>query len=116
MSLSDAVSTTVFVLFVLLLLVGASTTVRRAIAYNRRGRPMPVLLPRDRDLLLGLTIPFATISCVRVFNLTPLVIDGNGDAHVWYVLLTGAPALYALARYCYFELFVIEHVEPADKS
>ena len=108
MSTSDIVTAVIFFVFVGLLLTGASATLRRSIAYARRNIDQPILLPRDRDLLLGLTIPFVATGLVRLFGWREAIFDDAGDAEVWWVLLTGLPPIYALARYDWFELFRIE--------
>lgn len=108
MSASDIVSAVIFFAFVALLVIGATTTVKRSLAYFRKGLKQPVLLPRDRDLILGLTIPFVAIGLSRLLDLRAVITDNAGDPQVWWILLTGLPPLYALARYDWFELFRIE--------
>lgn len=104
---SEVVAGLIFVVFLSLLIVGATSTLVRQIRYYRHHEKPPVLLARDRDLLLGLAIPFVVIGAVRAFGLTDLVAP-HGEARTWYLLVTGLPPIYALARYCYYELFVIE--------
>ena len=106
--MSELLSAMIFVIFVVLLVVAATSTLIRYVAYRRDGIPAPRLLPRDRDVFLGLAIPFVLIAAARVFDWSPHILDAHGDAHLWWLLLTGIPPIYALARYCYFELFVIE--------
>jgi hypothetical protein len=107
--MNEIVSAAVFVVFTGLLLWGATSTGLRSLRYARRHRPQPVLLKRDRDLLIGLALPFALIAAVRAFDLFWLVTDElTGKSHIWWTLLTGLPPIYALARYVYFEQRVIE--------
>lgn len=105
---NEVLSAAILMTFVGLTLVGALSTFARVMRYRRHGDPQPLLLGRDRDLLLGLAIPFAIIGTVRAFELQAHVLDVNGVPQIWYLLLTGLPPIYAMARYCYFELFVIE--------
>ena len=107
---NEVLSAAILFTFTILVLVGATTTTRRALRYRRLKIEAPVLLGRDRDLFLGLAIPFAIIAAVRAFELQWLVLDPSGAPHLWYLLLTGIPPIYALARYDWFELFVIEKV------
>ena len=106
--MSELISAMIFVAFVVLLVVAAASTTIRYMAYRREGVGTPRLLPRDRDVMIGLAFPFVLIGGMRAFGLQSLVLNGDGVAHVWWVLLTGLPPIYAVARYCYFELFVIE--------
>lgn len=106
--MAELISAVIFVLFVLLLVTAATSTLIRYISYRRDGIPAPRLLPRDRDVFLGLAIPFVLIAAARVFDWSAVILDDEGKAQLWWLLLTGIPPLYALARYCYFELFVIE--------
>ena len=105
---SDQLTALVFIVFVGLLIVGASATLRRSIEYARRGIDQPILLPRDRDMLLGLTVPFGAITAVRLFELRSWVSDAAGDPYWWWILITGLPPIYAIGRYVWFELRVIE--------
>lgn len=111
--MSGPVTVAIFVAFLVLLIVGATSTVMRSIRYRQRGLPQPVLLGRDRDLLLGLAVPFLAIGFVRLLGLRDVVTDEAGRAALWWVLATGLPPVYAVARYCWFELFVIERTAPA---
>lgn len=107
MALVEVVSAVIFGLFVVLLIVGAVSTAARSIRYRAEGLPQPRLLPRDRDLFIGLALPFLLIAAVRAFGLRE-VVSGDGVPAFLWLLVTGIPPLYALARYCWFELFVIE--------
>lgn len=98
----------IFIIFTTLLVVGAISTLLRSLHYRRRRLPQPVLLPRDRDLLIGLALPFVAIAAVRVFGAQGAITDGDGVNQLWWVLVTGLPPIYALGRYCWFELRVIE--------
>lgn len=109
--LNEILSAVILFTFVILLAIGAVSTALRALRYRRLGIQRPVLLNRDRDLLIGLAFPFLLIAIVRAFGLQPLINDEAGQPHIWWLLLTGIPPIYALARYDYFELRVIERVE-----
>lgn len=110
---SDILSAVILIVFALLLLVGATTTTARVIRYRRADLPQPRLLGRDRDLLIGLAIPFLIVAAVRVIpELQQIVRDGSDTPHWWYLLLTGLPPIYALAKYDFYELRVIERVDP----
>lgn len=115
MSTSDVVTAVIFFAFVALLVIGATTTVKRSVQYARRRLAQPVLLPRDRDLILGLTIPFVAIGLSRLLDLRDLITDSAGDPEVWWILITGLPPVYALARYDWFELFRIERDVEGDE-
>ncbi len=105
--LNEIISVAILAVFVGLLLVGAVTTSLRVLRYRKLGIRRPVLLGRDRDLIVGLAIPFVVILTVRAFGLQEFIGDPEGP-HLWYVLLTGLPPIYALARYDFYEIFVIE--------
>lgn len=115
MSVSDVVAAVIFFTFVVLLVIGATTTTRRSLGYFQKGLKQPVLLPRDRDLVLGLAIPFVATGVMRLLGLRDLITDSAGDPQVWWILLTGLPPLYAMARFDWFELFRIER-DPGDKA
>lgn len=108
--MSDLTSGAIFIVFTVLLLVGAISTASRWLRYHRFRMRAPVLLSRDRDLLIGLAIPFLIIAAVRAFGLREYTLAADGDPHLWYLLLTGLPPIYAMARFVFFELFVIEKV------
>ena len=91
----------------LLLFIGAASTGLRYRRYRREKVPVPLLLGRDVTLMAGLTLPFLAILIVRAFGVTSIV-TGDGGPEVWWLLLTGVPALIAIGVYVYFELFVIE--------
>lgn len=110
MSLTEVLSVVIFGVFVLLLVVGAVSTASRSLRYRAAKRPQPRLLGRDRDLLIGLALPFLLIAAVRAFDLRE-VVNGPEGPEPWWLLITGLPPLYALVRYCWFELFVIERGE-----
>lgn len=99
------------VVFIGLLLIGAISTTARVIRYHRAGLKQPVLLGRDRDLLIGLAVPIVAILTVRAFDLGALVSNAEGP-HLWYLLLTGLPPIYALARYDWYEIAVIDRGAP----
>lgn len=108
MTTNELVSAAIFVVFVGLLVWGATSTSMRSLRYARRNLRQPILLKRDRDLLLGLAVPFVIIGAVRAFGLQELILDENGQVRLWYLLVTGLPPIYALSRYVYFEHRVIE--------
>lgn len=105
---NEVISAAILLVFVGLCIIGAASTVARVIRYRRLRIAPPILLNRDRDLLIGLAVPFAIIATVRALELQDRVLNTNGVPYIWYLLLTGLPPIYAMARYCYFELFVIE--------
>lgn len=109
--MTNIVSAGILLVFTALLLVGSVSTVSRHFRYHRMKIRTPLLLYRDRDLLVGLSIPFLLISTVRAFDVNSLVRNADGSPQLWWLLVTGLPPIYALARYCYFELFVIERPE-----
>ena len=105
---NEVLSAAILLTFIGLLVVGAVSTVARVLRYKRQGIAPPVLLNRDRDLLIGLALPFVIIATVRAFGLQDRVLNSNGVPFIWYLILTGLPPIYAVARYCYYELAVIE--------
>ena len=105
--MSGPISAVIFAVFVLLLLVGMSSTAVRYLRYRRRSIRPPVLLKRDVALLGGLAVPFVIIAAVRAFALQPFV-TAEGDPHIWYLLVTGIPPIIGLAIYCWYELVIIE--------
>jgi hypothetical protein len=92
-----------FVLFTVLLLIGAGSTIARGLRYKRAGARLPVLWARDRDLVAGLALPFVLIFGARTLGFAPSV-----AGQLWWTLLTAVPAVYGVGRYVWFELFVIE--------
>lgn len=115
--LNEILSAVILFVFVLLLAIGAISTVARTLRYRRAAIRRPVLLNRDRDLLLGLAIPFVLIAVVRAFSLQWLVNDSaTGQSHIWWLLVTGVPPIYAVARYDWYELRVIERHTPRQSG
>lgn len=106
--ISEILSAVILLVFAGLTLIGAVSTMSRSARYRFLRLPQPVLLGRDRDLLLGLAIPFGIIATVRAFDLFHITTDSEGFPHLWYILVTGLPPIYAMGRYCYYELFIIE--------
>lgn len=107
--MSELLSAVILIVFTLLVAVAAVSTTLRWFRYHARRMQTPVLLPRDRDLFLGLVVPFLLIAAVRAFpDLRAMTLDADGYPHIWWQLLTGLPPIYAVARYVYFELWVIE--------
>jgi hypothetical protein len=102
----ELVNTIIFVLFLALLVAGAVTTLIRKVALDLKRFPAPRLLPRDVALLTLLSVSFLLISMSRVFGWSPYVVG-----QVWWSLVTGIPAILAVAVYLYFELFVIGQPE-----
>lgn len=92
----------ILVAFTTLLVVGALSTVARAIDLRRRGRRLPTLLVRDIVVLVGLAWPFVAIAFVRAFALGPLV-----TGQLWWVLVTSIPPLFAIATYVFYEVAVV---------
>jgi len=114
--MTEIVSALILVVFTGLLLVGAISTLGRHFRYRRLRIRAPLLLYRDRDLLVGLAIPFVLISAARAFSLNSLIRQADGSPQLWWLLVTGLPPIYALARYCWFELFVIERPSRSQKG
>lgn len=115
MTTNEIVSVAVFAVFTGLLIWGAASTTIRSFRYTRRKRPQPTLLKRDRDLLVGLALPFVLIGAVRAFGLQWLVTDElTGRSHIWWILLTGLPPIYSLAVYVFYETRVIERPAKPD--
>lgn len=110
--MSSVLSAVIFITVMTLLLLGVASTVYRSFRYRREGLKQPVLLGRDRDLLIGLAAPFVLIAAIRAFGLQESI-SGESGPHLWYVLATGLPPIYALARYDYFELRVIDRQGPS---
>ena len=108
MTLNELASAAILIIFIGLLVWGAASTTMRSVRYHRRQMPQPVLLRRDRDVMIGLAIPFVIIGAVRAFGWTEHVLTDDGEVELWYTLLTGLPPIFALARYVFFETRVIE--------
>lgn len=109
-SLYEAVTFVSFVIFTVFLLVGALSTLTRAIRYAHAGQAWPRLLIRDLVLVGGLGLVFAMILGVRALGVGPSL-AGN----VPWAVFTGGIAVVSVATYCYFELFIIEKGD-RDKS
>lgn len=103
--LVDVVNSVVFLVWWLFVLVGFVSTASRVAYYRAKGFRMPLLLFRDVSLFAGLAISFGLIIGARAVDLA-LVINLR-DSLAWSVL-TSAPALYGVAVFVYFEVFVIE--------
>jgi hypothetical protein len=100
---TELISLVAFGLFTGLLVLGASLTMLRAVRYHVAQVAPPRLLGRDRDLLAGLAFPFVLILAARALGLQATL-----ATQAWWLLLTSIPPIYGLARYVYFELWVIE--------
>lgn len=87
--------------FTVLALFGALLTWGRIAVYRASGYPRPRLLTRDAIVIGGLAIPFVLASIARAVGYMP-----NGE--LLWVLATGLPALFGIATYVYYELFVID--------
>lgn len=99
----ETITLATFVVFTALLLVGAVSTLVRAIRYLHAGQPWPRLLVRDLILIGGLGMVFAMILLVRALGLSSTVVD-----NVPWALVTGAVAIISIGTCVFFELFVIE--------
>lgn len=104
--MSEVISAVIFFTFTGLLVVGSVSTTLRYLRYRRARIPAPILLYRDRDLFIGLAFPLVLIAAARTFGWD--VRQDNNTPELYWVLLTGVPPIYALARYCWYELAVIE--------
>jgi O-antigen/teichoic acid export membrane protein len=107
MALNELLSVIIFGVFLLLLVMGATSTLVRYIRYRREKIEPPVLLKRDVALLVGLALPFLLISAVRALGLTS-VVTGEDGPQLWWLIATGPPGIIAIAVFVYYELFVIE--------
>ena len=105
-----SLSTIIFLIFMVLLLIGATFTTARWVRYQRLGIRPPRLLIRDTALLLGLAIPLAAIAAVRVLGWTQFV-SGPDGPYWWWLIATGGLPIVGLAIYDYYELFVVERNE-----
>lgn len=92
--------------FVSCLFVGTLTTVIRAAGLRLRNRAMPRLLKRDVLVLVGLSVSFQLIAMSRVFGWSQYVVG-----QLWWSIVTGVPAVFAVVVYVYYELFVIGQPE-----
>lgn len=101
--LYQAVTFISFVLFTVLLFIGAISTLVRAVRYSHAGQTWPRLLVRDLLMVGGLGLVFAMILGVRALGL-----GGSLVGNVPWAVFTGGIAVTAVAVYCYFEIFVIE--------
>lgn len=101
--------------FWILLFVGAGTTLARVAYYRANGYRRPKLLTRDVIFMGGFALSFGLVLAAR--GLRSLGIDTSGlGQQLWWNLLTGLPALAAVAVYVYFELFRIERGDPDDRE
>lgn len=107
--LSEIVSFAFLLVFTILLVIAVLTTGSRWLRYHRTGFRRPRLLNRDVVLVIGLAVPFVLILLNRAFDWQAYVINKQtGHPELWWLLLTGLPAIVALAVYDWFELAVIE--------
>lgn len=106
--LNEILSAVIFLVFSALLMLGAASTALRWFRYIRQGIPAPVLLKRDAALLGGLAAPFLLISFVRALGLSAVVTSPAGVPELWWLLITGLPAIFAVTVYVWYEIFVIE--------
>jgi hypothetical protein len=105
--MTSAIAALVFVLFVTMLTVGASTTLARVVYYERHGFDRPALLVRDALVFGGLAVSFLLIALARFVDALGFDSSGRVDSSSW-LLVTSLPALVAVAVYLYYELVVID--------
>lgn len=116
-SVREILPVVILIVFTLLVVVAAVSTSLRVIRYRRRGQRPPRLLPRDRDLFLGLALPFIAVLVVRAIpEWRQYVVDEIGHPQIWWSLVTGLPPIYAMGRFVWFELRVIERDEDRKSS
>ena len=99
----EVVNAVVLGLFTLGLVLTAIRMAWRLRRYRRLGLPIPRLLMRDLLFASGMLLPFLLILVVRVFGFAEQVRD-----QLAWTVVTGAPALFAVAVMVYYEWFVIE--------
>lgn len=99
--LSEAISLVAFVVFTVLLAIGAVSTLVRAVRYAHAGQTWPRLLIRDLILIGGLGLDFALILGVRFSGIS---LRGN----VPWVVVTSLLAIVSIGTYVWFELRIIE--------
>jgi hypothetical protein len=92
--------------FIVLIVVGAITTVARVLFYARNNAPRPRLLTRDVIVIGGLAWSFSLIVAVRFLPSEQRVAFTTGN--IAWALVTTLPALIAATTYVYFELFVVK--------
>lgn len=103
LTLYQTVTFATFALFTILLMVGALSTLTRAIRYTHAGQTWPRLLKRDLILVGGLGLVFGMMLGGRALGLAAILAN-----NVPWAVLTGAIAIYSVAVYSYFELFIVE--------
>lgn len=101
----DIINAAAFLVWWVFVLIGFVSTATRVAYYRAKGYRMPLLLFRDVSLFGGLATSFGLILGARASDLATLI--NLRDSIVWS-LLTVLPALYGVAVFVYFEVFVIE--------
>jgi len=101
--LAKTISLVAFGAFTLLLLVGALSTLIRALRYRHALQPMPRLLVRDLIWQVALGVDFGALLVVRGLGLAD-----EAERHVPWAILTSGLAVFAAATYAWYELRVIE--------
>lgn len=92
------------------LLVAAVSISWRAIRYIRAGRRLPVLLPRDWVLVVGILVPVLIGFVLRASNRA----DQFSHDPRW-VYGSGSLITLAVLTFAGFELFVIERTRDGDE-
>jgi uncharacterized membrane protein len=106
MSVEDTIDTINGVYLVLYgfgLFVSLATLIRRTLRYFRSGKRLPILLPRDLILLLGLAVPIGGILIVRYTETASLLRE-----NLLWITLTGGLAVFSIWVWMIYELFVID--------
>lgn len=122
MNVGDFIDAIAFVSFWLFLFAGTVSVMARVAYYRSHGYRQPALLRRDADMLVGFSLSFGLILLLRVLvGTNPPVVDPNsvregGAMYIPWKLLTSLPAIYAVARFFYFERFVIERGDPSSAT
>lgn len=98
----DTINVLVFAAFVVLLLIGTTSTIIRAVRYQIAREPIPLILIRDLISRTGITVPIAMVFAARALN-----IGGLQDNLAW-IAVTALPALIGVGTYAYFEVFILD--------
>ena len=109
----DLVDALSLLAFWVLLFVGAGSVLARVAYYRSHGYRRPRLLTRDAIMLTGFALSFGLILAARVgVQQGWVTAQALRDSFAWG-LATSLPAIVAVATFCWYELRVIERVDPA---
>jgi hypothetical protein len=93
----------ILLLFTLGLVLSTWRIAWRLVRFIQTGTPVPRLLPRDLTFFTGMLLPFLLILGARGLGLGEEV-----RGQLWWILLTGVPAVIAVGVFTFYEWFVIE--------